>query len=316
MSEEVRRSVIKDKMFTKVNNSSLWKSKPEIMRHVIFLVGVITSSSMLYTPLNNFFHSLMFHDYHYLIAFIPLISGYLIYSKREYVYSEKKYSFVIGTSVIFIGIVLYVTGNTYDLDLNLNDHASVIIFSATLVIWGAFIFSFGILAFRKSLFPLLFLTFMIPIPTIIMDKIIYFLQVSSAEVSNLLFLASGAPFFREGFVFHLPGQSIEVATQCSGIRSCLALLIISVLAGHLFLKTWWKKVILVICSIPIAMFKNGIRIVTLTLLGSYVDPRILGSSLHREGGIPFFILALSFMAPLLYFFRKSEKTLDTLSSKE
>jgi hypothetical protein len=54
------------------------------------------------------------------------------------------------------------------------------------------------------------------------------------------------------------------------------------------------------------MFKNGIRIVSLTLLGAYVDPRILQSDLHREGGIPFFIVALLLLAPVLYFLRKSE----------
>jgi exosortase/archaeosortase family protein len=54
------------------------------------------------------------------------------------------------------------------------------------------------------------------------------------------------------------------------------------------------------------MFKNGIRIATLTLLGAYVDPRILQSDLHREGGIPFFIVALLLMAPILYFLRKTE----------
>lgn len=68
----------------------------------------------------------------------------------------------------------------------------------------------------------------------------------------------------------------------------MALFITATVAGHLFLKTGWKKVLLALVSIPIAMFKNGIRIVSLTLLGAYADPRILQSDLHREGGIPFF----------------------------
>jgi exosortase len=200
--------------------------------------------------------------------------------------------------------------------LNQNDFTSIIAIAAVVFINGAFILVYGIQAFKAAIFPLLFLIFMIPVPTYLMDCIIHFLQVGSAEFANLLFLATGIPFLREGFVFHLSGQSIEVAKQCSGIRSGLALFITALLAGHLFLKTWWKKIILAICVIPIAMFKNGIRIVTLTLLGTYVDPRILGSNLHREGGIPFFILALLFMAPVLYFLRKSEKGLDSASSAE
>jgi len=67
-----------------------------------------------------------------------------------------------------------------------------------------------------------------------MDGILYILQVGSAEAFQLFLAVSTVPFQREGFVFHLPGVSIEVAEQCSGIRSSLALLITSVLAGIFF----------------------------------------------------------------------------------
>jgi exosortase len=111
---------------------------------------------------------------------------------------------------------------------------------------------------------------------------------------------------RDGVVFHMPGLSIEVAPQCSGIRSSLALAITCVLAGHMFLKRGWNKALLVLAVIPITMLKNGIRIVTLTLLALYVDRGFLESSLHRDGGILFFVLALCLMAPILFLLRRSE----------
>jgi len=280
------------------------------MRHLLFLCAVVAAGAMLFGQLNGLFHSPMEQDYHSLIPFIPFISGYLIYLKRKDIYSQKSYSIVTGTAIIIIGIVLYVSVQTLGISFNQNDYASIITFSALILLLGAFIFAYGTRAFRSALFPLLFLIFMIPIPVIIIDKIITFLQVGSTEFTNLLLLASGAPFLREGFVFHLPGQSVEVAKACSGIRSGLALFITALLAGHLFLKTWWKQVILVVCVLPITMFKNGIRITSLTLLGVYVDPRILQSSLHREGGIPFFIVALLLMAPILFFLKRSEKKMD------
>ena len=162
-------------------------------------------------------------------------------------------------------------------------------------------------AYKAALFPLLFLIFIVPIPTALMDHIIYFLQVGSTEFTNLLFMASGAPFVREGFVFHLPNVSVEVAKQCSGIRSAMAIFIVAILAGYLFLKSYWKIIFLVVCAVLIAMFKNGIRIITLSLLGNYVDPQILTSSMHREGGTPFFIVALLLLAPILFFLRRSER---------
>ena len=126
---------------------------------------------------------------------------------------------------------------------------------------------------------------MIPIAAIIREEIIVFLQFGSTEFANLLFWISKAPYYREGFFFQLPGISAEVVPQCSGIRSGLVLFITALLAGYLFLNSSWRRIILVICVFPITMLKNGIRITTLTLLGTYVDPRILQSSQIIDCGL-------------------------------
>ena len=281
-------------------------TKSEMTRHVTFIIAVFAATVMVYDPLSDLFHSRMYQDYHSLIPFIPLISVYLIYLKIKDIREKTQYSFGLGSAVIITGIVLYAIGLGFGKNLNQNDYATVITLSSLVLLWGAFIFAYGIKAFTAALFPLLFLVFMIPVPAFIMEKIIVFLQIGSTEFANFLFWVSQAPYYREGFVFYLPSMSVEVAPECSGIRSGLALFITALLAGYLFLNSWWRRVILVLCVFPIKMFKNGIRITTLTLLGTYVDPRILESDLHREGGIPFFILALFLMAPILYWLRKSE----------
>ena len=109
--------------------------------------------------------------------------------------------------------------------------------STVLVVIGAFIALFGLRAFRAARFPLLFLAFMVPLPTAVEEWIIRVLQLGSAEFVAFLFPLTGMPVLRDACVFHLPGISIEVAPQCSGIRSSLALVITCVLAGHMFLKT-------------------------------------------------------------------------------
>lgn len=290
-----------------VKNSFLGESaKSDMARHAFFLVAVFAAAALMYGPLSGLFGSKLKRDYHTLIPVIPLISVYLVYLARKDIIKGAAYCLTVGLPVIITGIVLYAAGRHFGAGLNATDFASVTVFAAWVIIPGAFISAYGLRAFRRALFPLLFLVLMVPVPVLIMDGIITFLQVGSTEFTNLLLLASGAPFVRDGFVFHLPNISVEVAKECSGIRSGLALFITALLAGHLFLRTGWKQVILVLCVLPITMFKNGIRIVTLTLLGTYVDPRILQSDLHREGGIPFFIVALLLMAPVLYFLRKSE----------
>jgi exosortase len=290
----------------KINNMGMQVKELCNRRNIFFFLFLIAAFLMAYTPINALYASSN-SEYYSHIALIPLVSIYLIYQNRKDIFANQKYSFTVGMPLLLIGVLLFFAGRTNGLQLDQNDFASLIALSIVIFINGAFIFFYGIQAFKTALFPLLFLIFIIPIPSALMERIIYFLQVGSTEFTNLLFMASGVPFMRDGFVFQLPIANIEIAKQCSGIRSGLALFITAILAGHMFLKSAWKKIILVVCAIPITMFKNGIRIVALSLLGNYVDPRILQSSLHREGGIPFFIVALLLLAPILFFLRKSEK---------
>ena len=124
-------------------------------------------------------------------------------------------------------------------------------------------------------------------------------------------LLQRVPFLREGFIFHLPGMSIEVAKECSSIRSSLALFITGIVAGHLFLKGGWKKVILALSVFPITVLKNGIRITTLSLLGVYVDKKFITQSLlHTSGGYFFYIPALVLLGIVLWVLRKREKRIE------
>ena len=206
----------------------------------------------------------------------------------------------------FFGLALYIFGLAQRIHLSQNDYASLLTFSAIIVWGGGFVFLYGKRVFSAAYFPLLFLIFMVPIPSWLLSKIIYTLQVGSTEASEILFTLTGVPFQREGFVFYLPGISVQVAEVCSGIRSSLALLITSVLAGHFFLDRSWKSVALVLFVFPVTVLKNGIRIVTLSLLGAYVDVRFLtGSFLHQSGGFLFFIPALGLLGLALWWLRRT-----------
>ena len=288
-------------------------------RNLFFLLFFVLAFLMAYAPIKALYDSASQREYYSHIVLIPLVSIYLVFQKRKLVFSEQENTDgrgahsprndrIAGISLLLAGALLYFVGRGVGAGLNQNDFTAIIALAAVVFLNGGFILSYGLHAYKAALFPLLFLVFVIPIPSTLMDGFIYFLQVGSTEFTNVLFMATGVPFLREGFVFHLPGMSVEVAKQCSGIRSSLALLITAILAGHMFLETGWKKVVLALAIVPITMFKNGIRILILTLMGTYWDPRWLTeSSLHRDGGIVFFILALVLMAPILYVLRKSEQ---------
>jgi exosortase len=241
------------------------------------------------------------------VVLIPLVCAYLIFTRRKEIFGDVRYAFVPGGAVAGLGFPLLVAAATLTSGWGRNDYSVLVACSTVLVVIGAFVAIFGLRAFRSARFALLFLAFMIPLPTVVEQWIIRVLQLGSTEFVALLFSITPIPVLRDGLVFHMPRLSIEVAPQCSGIRSSLALVITCVLAGHMFLKRGWSKALLVLAVLPVTMLKNGIRIVTLSVLALYVDRGFLESSLHRDGGIVFFILALFLMAPILFILRRSEK---------
>lgn len=280
-------------------------------RAILFLILTGLAAGMAFFPLSELLRSGVRREYYSHIPFIPLISLFFLYQKRKEIISYpqdgRSQGWRSGVVLLALGLILFASVTPLKEPLTPNDKTTLLVLSAVIFLAGAFLFCFGPQAFRLAIFPISFLLFTVPIPGRLMDGIIYSLQVGSTEFTHLLFMVTGIPFVREEFVFHLPGISIEVAKQCSGIRSTLALVITSFIAGELFLKTRWKKFVLVLFVFPITVFKNALRISVLSILGVYVDPRILGSELHRSGGIPFFGLALLLMAPILFLLMRGEK---------
>jgi exosortase len=239
---------------------------------------------------------------------IPLISAYLLFSRRMEIWGAVKSSVPIAVLAGAIGIIGYGAGLAQGQNLEFIDQVAWQTASLLVIFLGAFLLFWGSTAFKRALFPLLFLFFIVPIPTNLMDTFIYALQWGSSEATALIFSALGTPYYREGFVFQLQTVTIEVAKQCSGIRSTMAMVITGVLAAHLFLRDNGKKLILMLTILPITVFKNGLRIVILTLLAIYVDERFLtGGFLHKSGGFLFYIPGLVIFGGILLFLRKMER---------
>jgi exosortase len=284
-------------------------------RNLYFILFSILVLIAFYVPVMELLRRMLHERLYAYMLIVPFVSGYFIYLKRNHISTHLYYSFKLGTLLLITGILLYVIGEQIE-DISQDYFFSLIIFSA-LTLWiGGFILFYGSTSFRTFSFPLLFLLLMIPIPNIVLEGITHILQWSSAEAAHGLFKLTGVPILRDGFIFHLPGLNIEVAEQCSGINSSIALCVSGIVAGQLFLRTGWKKLVLILSIFPITVLKNGLRIVTLSLLGVYMDERILSSELHRKGGIPFFILAIVFLAPILWGLRRSEKKDQEGSLKE
>ena len=254
----------------------------------------------------HFFRFALEQEYSPHFSLILLVSFYLIYLHRQALMAQAEYSARGGIPLVLAGVLCYLLGLELRSSLSLNDGVALMTCGVVLVWVGGFVTFFGLPATRMALFPLGFLIFIIPLPEALLSSVITALQYASAEVVAFLFQLTPFPVARDGLFFTLPRLTIEVARECSSIRSSLALFIASVLANHLLLRRWWSKAVVLLLVFPLAVFKNGVRIVSLCLLTLYVDKGFMQGELHTRGGAVFFGLALTILVPIFWGLRKLE----------
>jgi exosortase len=289
---------------------------PGFRSHMCFVGLLLVGALIFFFPISSLAAIVFKHDTYSHIALIPFVSLFLLGIQRKSILVVADRRPAIGFAVCAGGLLLFGIasaigkqfGNTASRTQDVsNDYLSLCMASAVAWVIGSFITIYGTAAFRKARFALLFLLFAIPIPMFLLNRIVTSLTYSSAGASDIVFGLTGAPYHRVGLVFEFPNVSVQVAEQCSGIRSSLSLLILSVITGFLFLRTLSRRVILALAIFPITVVKNAFRIATVTLLANYVDMRFLTNHwIHQSGGIPFFAVALAMFIPLVWLLRKSE----------
>lgn len=241
------------------------------------------------------------------LVLIPFISAVVIYLERDKVFHSISSDRTLGSAFLLAaGCIALVCRFAAHSGSAVDWQSSGWILALAFLWVAGFAFFFGKAALKSASFAVLFLLLMVPIPSFLLDRIIYLLQEGSAWITGVFFDLVGVPVLREGLVFHLTKVTIEVAKECSGIRSSMALLILALLVSHFRLRNFWNKVLFVACGLFMMILKNGIRIATLTLLAIYVNPDFLFGRLHHQGGVVFFVLALLLLLPLLFFLERRE----------
>jgi len=276
-----------------------------LKRWLLFSVWIVVSSVLFAKPLIALVRLSLTNDNASHLILIPFLTAGLLFIERRTIFNNL--SFDPGGGIfLFLSVIIAISvrwaGDKLIPDLRLTSNVVAVI-----LLWIAgFAFSFGKAAVKSAHFSLLFLFLTVPLPNFLLERVISLLQSGSAEIADVLFNLTGVPVLREGLVFHLPGVNIEVARECSGIRSTMALFILALPVVHYGLHSLWKKLFFLTCAFFMMVLKNGIRIVTLSLLAVYVDPNFLFGTLHRDGGIVFFLLGLLLLLPVLLLLQRGE----------
>jgi len=135
----------------------------------------------------------------------------------------------------------------------------------------------------------------IPIPQVLFFQITSPLQHLATSLATSMLQLCGVPVLQEGNLIRLPSITLEVAEACSGIRSLFGLCTVAVLYSYFAEKQVFLRVVLVLCSIPIAVAANALRILGTGLLVQYRGAEVALGFFHEFSGLLIFMLAVAML---------------------
>jgi len=241
---------------------------------------------LLYAPVLEHLVLQWWSDSNYSHGFlVPLFSGYVLWSQRErWMNCDIKPSNV-GLLVMLGAIALLLVGS-------LGAELFTSRFSLLVLLAGMILFLAGWKFLRAVLFPLSFLVFMIPLPTIIYNQITFPLQLLASRFATLWLELVQVPVLRDGNVLVLSNYSLEVVEACSGIRSLLALISLAVIYVYFLEPRLWARIVLVVLMVPIAIVSNAIRIMGAGMMAHRFGPAAAEGFLHEFSGWVIFLISL------------------------
>ena len=216
---------------------------------------------------------------------IPLLSGYLIWRKKDAFSLSAIDPELKGLPIFMFGLLLLVLGKAGNIDF-------VMRFSFLMVLVGLSLFLLGTNITKSALFPLSYLVFMIPLPSVLYNDLTFRLKLLASILSTKLLALIGIHAFREGNIIHLNQTSLQVIDACSGLRSLISLLALAVLFAYFTQKSIWKRLSLVLLTIPITIFSNSCRLTVTAILVDHIGPQATEGFFHIFTGIIMFVIAL------------------------
>lgn len=216
---------------------------------------------------------------------VPLISMYFVWIKREELGridisgSAVGGLFLAGTLVVYL--VSFVGGIAVFARL-------MIVFSLLGLLWSCM----GWQVVRVLAFPLGFLVFMVPVPDSVLGMVSFPLQLLATKIAGGVIQFCSIPVYREGNMLYFVHTQLEVAEACSGIRSIMALTMLSVIFAHLSGNGWWRKALLIFSAIPIAMLANILRVSGTGILAHFFGDKVARGFLHEFSGLAVFVFGL------------------------
>jgi exosortase len=240
----------------------------------LMYAGVLSSLIRQWASDDNYSHGF----------FVLPLAAYFAWERRSALENAMPRPSALGLVIIIGSLIVWAAGL-------LGSELFLTRVSMIGVIAGATLFVWGWRHLRILAFPILFLLLMIPLPAIIFNQLAFPLQLFASRVGESVIATAGIPVLREGNVLHLPGNTLEVAEACSGIRSLVSLVMLGIVLGYFTGQRAGGRLLLALAAIPIAIVANAARVAGTALAAEWISPRAAQGFFHTFSGWLMFVVA-------------------------
>ena len=229
---------------------------------------------------------------------VPLVSLYLAWERRGMLSRlELSPAPVPGFLILGFSMALYFAGKIGGIIILQECSIIVAVPAIVLIVMGKRVT-------QALAFPLSYLVFMLPVWDLPIGWLQFPFQLMSARIGGWLLPLFGVPAYQNGIYIAIPNLAIEVAKECSGVNFLISIIAIGIPVAALHFDSWWKRFLLLLVSVLIAVLGNGLR-AALICLFAYKG---YSTNLHGPGHIFYgyfvSILGLAVMFTGVYLFGK------------
>ncbi len=217
------------------------------------------------------------------------IACWLIYRKWPdmlHASEGKSVATITGWVIFIIGLLLYIIGRSQD----------VLLFEIGSVIWllaAVLLIIRGRDALKAMWFPLFFMLFMIPLPSVVVDAVTMPMKMAVSYVAENVLFWAGYPIARTGVILQIGQYKLLVADACAGLHTLFTLEALGLLYLNIIRHdSLPRNIMLAILIVPISFTANVVRVMVLTLITYHYGDEAGQGFLHGFSGMVLFLTAL------------------------
>lgn len=231
--------------------------------------------------------------------FIPVISLYLIWQKKDVLKRLQIHGSWVGIAVMMVGLGCLVLGQLSTLFI-ITQYAFIV------TLYGAILSLTSWQHVKVIWVPLLFLLFMIPLPEFLYNSLSSHLQLISSRLGVELIAFCGIRVYLEGNVIDMGNYQLQVVEACSGLRYLFPLISIAFLCAYIYRGSLFSKAIIILSSLPITVAMNSLRIAITGILVEYWSPSVADDFIHDFEGAAIFVLCFIALVVEMWILNKFE----------